>query len=1007
MGGLKRKSSIPVLFISMFVCVLAYLLLGECLLPADDWGRADALEEYRGSWVRVMPDGKRVPIEVPGRCDSKRGETITVETTLPETINQDTYFCFRSAKQDLKIYVDTELRLTYSTKGTRIFGRDSAVANVFFEIHGADAGKKLRIISQTDSSYSGIFYTVYKGTQTEIWQYYFKQYGSELIVAFVLLILSVMVILGSITLELFYHRHISLVYLGWGILIAGIWLVVNSVFRQLLFPNLSVVNDLAFYMIMLLPFPYLLYLDEIQQERYHMGYSVLEWVAVVDFVICTALHVLQIRDFTDTITYMALICIATIGFMAITIFIDIGTRNIWGYRYVAVGILCAFAAAMVQIIVYFRRTSLFNGVVFAVGLIVLLAFATINTIREIMQIESEKQRALSASESKGRFLANMSHEIRTPINAVLGMDEMILRETSEPKIKEYALDIRNAGQNLLSLINDILDLSKIESGKLEIISLEYDFSSLLHDVINMVSMKAEDKDLMVDLKVDETLPSRLWGDDVRIRQILVNLMNNAVKYTEHGGVTLAVSGAKRDNMIHLCFEVRDTGIGIKEEDLGKLFQEFARIEEERNRHIEGTGLGMSITTRLLQLMGSRLQVDSVYGEGSVFSFELDQQIMDEEPIGDLEARMRDQAQGYTYQRSFIAPEADLLVVDDNAVNRKVFISLLKDTGVRIDEAEGGMVCLEKAAMKQYDIIFLDHMMPDLDGIETLHRIQEMGESPNANTPVIALTANAVSGAKEMYLAEGFRDFISKPIHPEKLEKMIAEYLPEGKIADGDIGCLTEKRSKQGSAAVELPETFPDIEGVDWEYAVFRMGDAGILYETAQDFYEMMTEESETLEHLWNNMDDAEGLRQYRVKVHAMKSSAAMIGAMSLAGLAKTLEYAARDAHVEKIDHLTPVFLAEWRKMWEKLKIMFPQDENVEAKLDMDIMQLREYFKLLQSSMEDMDIDTADEIVRQIQRYRYTEEQDIIIDGLAAAVRNIDVDQTVVLIERLEKAIEVR
>ena len=344
-----------------------------------------------------------------------------------------------------------------------------------------------------------------------------------------------------------------------------------------------------------------------------------------------------------------------------------------------------FAALLlyfVLIVMYFQRTSLFTGVTLALGLICLLVFSVINTVREILYMEREKQQALSASEAKGRFLANMSHEIRTPINAVLGMDAIILRESKESRIREYAMDIQNAGQSLLALINDILDISKIESGKMELVPVEYDFSSLVHDIVNMISMKAEAKELAVELEVEESLPSRLWGDDVRIHQVLINLLNNAVKYTEEGKVTLTIGGEVHENKVLLQFAVEDTGIGIREENLSKLFAEFERIEESRNRNVEGTGLGMSITTQLLGMMGSRLQVESEYGKGSRFYFELEQRIVDGEPVGNLEERIRKQAREYSHTVEFTAPDATVLLVDDNAVKQ-----LSKDVGIPADLKE--------------------------------------------------------------------------------------------------------------------------------------------------------------------------------------------------------------------------------------------------------------------------------------------------------------------------------
>lgn len=411
---------------------------------------------------------------------------------------------------------------------------------------------------------------------------------------------------------------------------------------------------------------------------------------------------------------------------------------------VAVGLLSAFTAATYQIVAYFQRTGVFSGVPLAVGLIVLLIFSSVNALKNIIALEHQKHEAVMTSEAKGRFLASMSHEIRTPINAVLGMNSMVLRESTESNIREYAMDIQAAGQNLLSLINDILDFSKIEAGKMELVMVDYDFSSVIHDVINMIRTKAETKDLYLKVHIDNNLPARMYGDDVRIRQILINILNNAVKYTEKGGITFSVTGEMNGDEVMLRFSIEDTGIGIKEEDIAKLFSEFERIEEERNRHVEGTGLGMNITIQLLELMNSRLQVESTYGEGSTFSFDLSQKITDAEPIGNLEKRIQNQTENFSYEVTFTAPTANVLVVDDNAVNRKVFISLLKETKIKIDEASGGLQCLGLVGLKKYDIIFLDHMMPDMDGIEALHKMKALDQNLSIEAPVIALTANAIS-----------------------------------------------------------------------------------------------------------------------------------------------------------------------------------------------------------------------------------------------------------------------
>lgn len=1001
----RKQQCINVVFAFLAFSVFAYFVLGEVVLKSDGLNNVFFCEKYTGKWERVTPEGTGEIVQIPGKCKADRNEVVTIRTKLPEDVGH-MYLCFRSAKQDMRFYIDGTLRQQYSTRDNRLFGRMSAVAYVFLEIRGDDVGKTLTLETQTDSSYSGIFYTVYYGNPLGVWNYFFKQYGTELVVAFVTLVLSVIAIIGSAALRLFYHRRIALEHLGWGILIAAVWLITNSVFRQLIFPNLSVINDITFFMIMLLSIPYLLYMDEIQRGRYRKAYQALEGIVLINFVVCSGLHITNQCDFTDTISYVAVFCVLSILLMVITILLDLRKGCIQEYPFVAVGMLGVCIAAFIQIIIYFNRTSLFNGVILAVGLIFLLLFATISTIHEIMHMEREKQQALLASESKGRFLANMSHEIRTPINAVLGMDAMILRESTDTQIKGYALDIQNAGQTLLSLINDILDLSKIESGKFEILPEEYDLSSLIHDIMNMITMKAQDKELAVNLSIDESLPSRLWGDDVRLRQILVNLMNNAVKYTEEGTVTLSVTGIQEKDHIDLTFQVEDTGIGIRQEDIPKLFAEFERIEEQRNRRIEGTGLGMSITMQLLEMMGSQLQVESIYGKGSKFYFTLKQKIMEAEPIGNLEERIRSQATEYSYEVMFTAPDADVLVVDDNAVNRKVFVNLLKATKIKVDEASGGLECLEKVTEKHYDMIFLDHMMPDLDGIGTLHRMKEWRDYPCAATPVVALTANAIAGAKEMYLAEGFHSFLSKPINPEKLEKMLMENLPKGKIVCEKIqGNPSETYQDNDTDRTQLPA----LDGIDWDYALLHTKDLEILKETVHHFYDMIDMEAAQLEQFYEMIAKAEegqcleALRQFRIKVHSMKSSAAMIGAVSLSGVAKMLEYAARDCKADVIEKMAPAFLEEWRNMKEILKpCVERRGEDGGEKIKADYEMTREYLRLLRDAMEDMDVDTADEIMEQIKRFQYPDSVMPVMEKLGLAVENLDVGQVANLTRELEK-----
>ena len=369
------------IFVVLFVCVFAYFILGEFFLPADDLGEIGRMKKYSREWERILPNGDRVPQEVPGRCDAEKNEVVIVETTLPKMIPEDMYLCFRSAKQDMEIYVDGELRQTYSTKDTRLFGNVSAAAYLFLQVYSEDAGKVLRLKTQTDSSYSGIFYSVYVGNRMEIWVTLFRQYGLELSIAFLVLIFSAISIFGSILIRLRYRRRISLEYLAWGVLMASVWLIANSVLRQMFFPNLSVINDMAFCMIMLLPIPFLFFSHVIQRGRYEKGDRIAVTVAILNFVLCSGLHMTGLCDFTDTIFYLAVVSILVIVYMFVTIFIDAYKGFIKEYIFVAIGIICVFLAAVFQFVMYFQRTNLFSGVVLSGGLIALLLFAVLHTVR--------------------------------------------------------------------------------------------------------------------------------------------------------------------------------------------------------------------------------------------------------------------------------------------------------------------------------------------------------------------------------------------------------------------------------------------------------------------------------------------------------------------------------------------------------------------------------------------------------------------------------------------------
>ena len=544
--------------------------------------------------------------------------------------------------------------------------------------------------------------------------------------------------------------------------------------------------------------------------------------------------------------------------------------------------------------------------IFYAGILMLLLFAFVSAYLFVIHGEAEESKFLReakeiadrANHAKSEFLANMSHEIRTPINAILGMNEMISREAVTDSVKTYSWNIKRASESLLSLINDILDFSKIESGKMELVPGEYRLSAVLNDVVNMVEYRAERKGLDFIIKVDEETPNCLIGDEIRIRQIIMNLLTNAVKYTEEGSVTLSVKGESVAAGTLLTVSVKDTGIGIRKEDLQKLFSGFQRLDLQHNRNIEGTGLGLTITKRLVDMAGGTISVDSKYGEGSVFTVMLPQKVAAPEPIGTFTPDSGKRPDGQRYRECFTAPEATVLVVDDNEMNLFVTQSLLKATRMQMELCKSGQECLDRLAKKYFDVVLLDQMMPGMDGIETLHRAMEM--EGIRNIPFIAMTANAVSGAREMFLKEGFADYISKPVDGILLERLVRKYLPEEKVhpveqVEESAATKTESAMEQavpvtGAEKKELAASWEEMPLLDIELGLkYSGGMEDVYWELVEMFCRLKNEKKKGLNDAFANAD----WNDYTINVHGLKSTSLSIGGRRLSEAAKSLEMAGK------------------------------------------------------------------------------------------------------------------
>ena len=614
------------------------------------------------------------------------------------------------------------------------------------------------------------------------------------------------------------------------------------------------------------------------------------------------------------------------------------------------------------------------------------------------------ERAIAASEAKSSFLSNMSHEIRTPINAVLGMNEMILRECDDRNILGYSESIRTAGTTLLGLVNDILDFSKIEAGKMEIIPVDYDLSSVINDLVGMIQTKADNKGLRLDLNISGDVPKILHGDEVRVKQVITNILTNAVKYTEKGFITFGIGYEKlpdEPDSILLNVSIKDTGIGIKKEDMRKLFSEFDRIEEKRNRNIEGTGLGMSITQRLLEMMDSSLIVESIYGLGSKFSFSLKQTVVNWEALGDYEAAYRESlGRREKYHEKFRAPSARVLVVDDTPMNLVVFANLLKQTEVKIDTANSGSEGLSRSLETKYDIIFLDHMMPEKDGIQTLRELKAQTDNPNLNTPVICLTANAISGAREKYLADGFDNYLTKPIDSGKLEEMLIKYLPSDKITQsGD----TEADSAASAAEAviddngsQIPVFIHEISEIDCAKGITNCGSEEAFLETLKLFAGMVNGYADEIGKYWESGD----IKNAVIKIHALKSSSRIIGASELGELAQELENAGNAGDMEKLGAHIADLLGRYRSLGEALAPMLQTEEDADLPM-LGEEELSEIYTGISEFMSVSDFGSAVDLIENLKEYSFPESEKERCKTLIKAAEEIDYDTIAEIMQKGE------
>ena len=797
---------------------ILFVVIGFCFflqIQSDDSYSFVSNEYYlmNNYWKLIDKDGRTKEIKLPTEYNAKDMNEVVIFRKMPKQINSGNYLLIRGFRQDFCVWIDGQVRKKYSDLSKRKLGRTSASIFVLIPLYEEDGGKEIKItfISEYDE-YRGVLNNIGIGTKVGIFTQIIRESGLYTFFAFILMLCGIGFIIIWCIFRAIFHRESGFGYLGLFNFLVTLWMIAQSQMRQFYAKDVVSLDFMAYILLFMIPIPLFMYLNYMQKYRYESIYMKLVAVNIAYIFLRFILQFFYIIDIMEGLG----ITFVLYGIAAVIVIRNLMIDYRAGYgeeiKELIFGVVSLLFFMILELMHIQCNKSSNVGQMICIGLGIFTLLTGFLSIRQVVNAERRQMQAVQANNAKSNFLANMSHEIRTPMNAVMGISEILLQVNClSQNVREYVEDIKSAGNNLLSIINDILDFSKIESGKMELVEHNYQMSSVIYDIQNMIQYKMKDSQVKLIVNVEPSLPNELYGDEVRLRQIVVNLLGNAVKYTREGTITLNITWQQQEDTAWIKIDVEDTGIGIRKEDLETLFDSFQRVDLKSNYNIVGSGLGLTICQQLCSLMGGDIGVKSEYGKGSIFTVVLPQRIVDVKTLYGDEKNKKVSVPKTMCHVSFYAPMAHVLVVDDNELNIKVVQGLMKPYGMKKDTATSGEEAMEKIRKNMYHVIFLDHMMPKMDGIETLSTIKK--QIKNFSTPVIALTANAISGVREMYIEKGFQDYLSKPVNPEKLLEKLKMYIPpeyvEGKVTREE--CLKEIRKRQPEFEVAIDNY--DIETV--------------------------------------------------------------------------------------------------------------------------------------------------------------------------------------------------
>lgn len=779
-GVFAIKTIISCIFLGFLIFAIYFIISDKAPLY-DEPGSVCVLTDW------VYYDQKKVPQKVVTPCvlDVTGRDTFTFETTLPENLKEDSIIAFLNLC-DIDIYINDEPFYSWRRDSVKILGGPAKNSYFFIDIPSEYEGAKIKFVRY--GTYNKKWVEMFVGPKDAVIRKIQVKNGiPNFALALFMLILSFLVIIGSIILRVIYKQRIHLIYISTGIFVTSCWLVFDSFLFQFFFETRFIDGLMSYVSTLSIIFAFVYYLDGLQENRFRKVYFFIGLVELINQILFISLHITGILNISKALVPLdSIIGLGIVGILIVTI-VDLKKNNAGNYRICVSGFVVFMLCCVLEIVLINMVPERVQGTFILIGLYLLMGFAIVQEFMEIRKIQHERDTATANANARTQFLANMSHEIRTPINSILGLNEIISKETNDPKIASYSKIVGESGELLLSLVNDILDFSKMDSGKHETVIIPYHPKKLMKDLCSIIKDRAKEKNLSADISISNAIPDTLLGDSKALSQVLLNLLSNAVKYTNTGGISFNADCRLSDKCV-LNIKVSDTGIGIKSEDIRMIFDPFSRIELKRNQNIQGTGLGLAITKQLVEGMGGSIHIESDYGVGTTFFVSIPQDIPSQSDIPDMDATLEimenieDNIE--KINETYTAPGANVLVVDDNSTNQIVVKSFLKNLGLNLDIASGGLEAVEKCCKNKYDVIFMDHMMPECDGIEAMHMIKENSGSINASTPIIILTANALKGSQEQYVSEGFDNYLSKPVESARLKKMLRMYLSEDKVIEG-------------------------------------------------------------------------------------------------------------------------------------------------------------------------------------------------------------------------------